>query len=150
MVKIPPPIQTFVAGALMYGVHLLLPIHLYQENIVASLLILILLVISVLLLLPAVYSFWKHKTTVNPIKPENASKLVVEGVYRYTRNPMYVGMAAALLAWGVYIANPMSLIVFAFYIYVITEIQIKPEEKALVKLFGKDFRDYCENVRRWL
>lgn len=150
MIKIPPPIQTFVAGALMYGIDSIFPMSLYIVGGLVSLMVISLLLISAGLLLPAAFSFWKNKTTVNPVKPENATTLVVEGVYKYSRNPMYVGMAAALLAWGVFLANPFNVLVFVLYIYVITEIQIKPEEKALIKIFGQDFRDYCETVRRWI
>jgi protein-S-isoprenylcysteine O-methyltransferase Ste14 len=150
VIKIPPPIQTFVAGTLMYAVDFFFPLSLFEDGGVVSLLILSLLALAMVFLMPAAYSFWKNKTTVNPIKPEKATTLVIEGVYRYSRNPMYVGMAAALLAWCIYLANPINLLVFGLFIYVITEIQIKPEERALVKLFGKDFRDYCQNVRRWL
>ncbi len=100
--------------------------------------------------MPAVFSFWKNNTTVNPIKPESASTLVVEGVYRFSRNPMYVGMALLLLSWGLYLANPLNALLFVLYVYVITQIQIKPEERALVKLFGQDYQEYCARVRRWI
>ncbi len=149
-IRIPPPLQTFIAGALMYWLDVFIPFDLYLFSLALSLVILVLVVMSVFFLMPAVFSFWKNNTTVNPIKPESASTLVVEGVYRFSRNPMYVGMALLLLSWGLYLANPLNALLFVLYVYVITQIQIKPEERALVKLFGQDYQEYCARVRRWI
>lgn len=134
----------------MYGLDTLISVSLYRFGLLAGIVMAVLGLASVFFLMPAVFSFWKNKTTVNPIKPENATTLVVDGVYKYSRNPMYVGMAAQLLAWAVYLANPFNFLVFALYVYVMTAIQIKPEEHALVKIFGASYREYCEQVRRWV
>jgi protein-S-isoprenylcysteine O-methyltransferase Ste14 len=95
-------------------------------------------------------AFRRAKTTVNPMKPEKSAALVTSGVYRFTRNPMYVGMAFFLLAWAVYLASPWALLgplVFAAYI---TRFQIKPEERVLAARFGTEFARYRARVRRWL
>lgn len=115
-----------------------------------SLFILALLIASILLLLPAVLNFYRRHTTVNPLKPESTSSLVVDGVYRFSRNPMYLGMALALFSWVFYLANPLNIIFFGFYIFYMTEFQIKFEEKALLNLFGQDFKHYMKKVRRWI
>ena len=94
--------------------------------------------------------FWRAKTTVNPMKPEKSAALVSSGVYRITRNPMYVGMVFILLAWAVYLASPWALfgpLAFAAYI---TRFQIKPEERVLAGRFGEAFASYQARVRRWL
>lgn len=149
-IKIPPPIQTLIASLLMWLLNYLVPVSVSFGQGLASLLIVVLLGIACLLLLPAVVSFWKSNTTVNPLRPEKATFLVVEGVYRFTRNPMYLGMASILCAWGVYLANPICMIILLLYIYVMNEIQIKPEERALEKLFGGEYQSYCKKVRRWI
>lgn len=97
-----------------------------------------------------VVSFRRAGTTVNPLKPASASSLVVSGVYRVTRNPMYVGLFFLLAAWAVYLWSPWALLgplAFAAYI---SRFQIKPEERALAALFGDEYTDYRARVRPWL
>ena len=97
-----------------------------------------------------IFAFRRAKTTVNPMKPEKSAALVSTGVYRITRNPMYVGMVFILLAWAVYLASPRALfgpLAFAAYI---TRFQIKPEERVLATRFGAEFSSYQARVRRWL
>ena len=97
-----------------------------------------------------ILAFRREKTTVNPMKPEKSAALVSSGVYRITRNPMYVGMVFILLAWAVYLASPWALfgpLAFAAYI---TRFQIKPEERVLAARFGDEFASYTARVRRWL
>ena len=95
-------------------------------------------------------SFRIAKTTVNPLKPETASSLVISGVFKISRNPMYVGMAFILLAWTTYLAAPFGLLAVAGFIAYIQYFQIIPEERALIKLFGAEFEAYQARVRRWL
>jgi protein-S-isoprenylcysteine O-methyltransferase Ste14 len=97
-----------------------------------------------------IIAFRRAKTTVNPMKPEKSAALVSSGVYRISRNPMYVGMVFILLAWAVYLASPWALLgplAFAAYI---TRFQIKPEERVLAARFGAEFSSYQARVRRWL
>ena len=100
--------------------------------------------------LTGVLGFIRAKTTVNPLKPERSAALVTSGIYRITRNPMYVGMALLLLAWAIYLGSGTALLgplVFALYI---TRFQIQPEERVLAVRFGSGFASYCAQVRRWL
>lgn len=106
--------------------------------------------ISCFLLLPAVLEFYKHKTTVNPLKPQAASALVIKGVYKYSRNPMYLGMACLLAAWCVWLGNPINIVCLIGFIFYMNRFQILPEEKALEELFGEDFNQYKSQVRRWI
>jgi protein-S-isoprenylcysteine O-methyltransferase Ste14 len=84
------------------------------------------------------------------LHPENASALVTYGIYRLSRNPMYCGMAALLLAWAAYLQSPLSVLGIAVFVLYITQFQIKPEERTLEKLFGDAFLRYKSSVRRWL
>ena len=97
----------------------------------------------------AIYCFIKHQTTVNPAHPEQASKVVNSGIYAYTRNPMYLAMALALLALAIYLENIAVFSIIPLFIGYITKFQIIPEEKALTTLFTDDYLDYKNNVRRW-
>jgi protein-S-isoprenylcysteine O-methyltransferase Ste14 len=95
-------------------------------------------------------AFRRAGTTVNPLKPERASQLVISGVYRITRNPMYLGLLLGLVALAAYFAAPLALagpVIFAAYIH---RFQIKPEERALEAKFGNAYADYKQRVRRWL
>jgi protein-S-isoprenylcysteine O-methyltransferase Ste14 len=114
-------------------------------------------VVAILLLLAAgaigiagVRAFGRARTTVDPLRPEKASSLVTAGIYRRTRNPMYVALAIALLAWAVWLAHPLTLLGVAAFVAWISRFQIAPEERALHALFGAEFDRYCSEVRRWL
>ena len=100
--------------------------------------------------MPAIASFRSAGTTVDPRVPEKASRLVVTGIYRYSRNPMYLGLAIILLGWGIHLGNPVNLLCIAAFMFVITKWQIKPEEAALRDLFGEEYDAYCRRVRRWI
>ena len=100
--------------------------------------------------LAGVVSFRRAKTTVNPLKPEQASSLVTSGIYRWSRNPMYVGFALFLVAWAAWLASPWTLLGVAGFVLYMNRFQIGPEERALASLFGIDFNHYCASVRRWL
>lgn len=95
-------------------------------------------------------SFWRARTTVNPLKPEQATSLVTSGVYRVTRNPMYLGMALLLCAWAAELWSPWALAGPVAFVAFITRFQIIPEERALIAHFGDAFTAYAARVRRWL
>tara|TARA_B100000902_G_scaffold361696_1_gene379370 strand:+ start:188 stop:493 length:306 start_codon:yes stop_codon:yes gene_type:complete len=94
--------------------------------------------------------FKKEKTTINPIKIEKASSLVTNGIFKYSRNPMYLGMVLILISIGIKFNFYGGLLLIGFFVYFITCFQILPEEKAMLKLFGKDFINYKNKTRRWL
>lgn len=94
--------------------------------------------------------FRKAGTTVDPLIPDKASKIVDGGIYRYTRNPMYLGLVLILAAWIVWKGNLVGVIFLATCIWYLTTFQIKPEEQALTRKFGKEYLNYRNKVRRWL
>lgn len=147
--KIPPPLVMLIFGALMWGsTFVVVPMTVaYALKLGIAVFIVVLGVIFDIL---SIYSFRKHKTTVNPLKPETSNSLVVSGTYQLSRNPMYVGMAMFLTAWSVYLASPVALLGVVGFVLYITEFQIKPEERALESLFGNEFVEYKAKVRRWL
>ena len=100
--------------------------------------------------LAGLWAFWKARTSVNPHRPDHASAFVVHGVYRITRNPMYLGLLLILLAWAAYLANiPAPVFLPAFVLYM-DRFQILPEERALRAKFGDTFARYAKSVRRWI
>ena len=98
---------------------------------------------------PSVWS-WRAGTTVNPIKPETAGSLVVSGIYRRTRNPMYLGFLLGLAGWAVFLSNALAFIFLPVFVLYLNRFQIRREERALASVFGKDFAAYQSKVRRWL
>tara|TARA_B000000609_G_scaffold21192_1_gene13103 strand:- start:55 stop:378 length:324 start_codon:yes stop_codon:yes gene_type:complete len=107
-------------------------------------------VVGIFVFAAAVSSFKKQKTTVNPISIENASSLVVSGIFKYSRNPMYLGMLFVLLGLAFKFNVIGGLLFTGIFMLFITIFQIKPEEVAMEKLFGQEWKDYTKNVRRWL
>lgn len=97
-----------------------------------------------------VFAFRRHETTVNPMKPETTASVVTGGIYGVTRNPMYLGLAFALVAWAIYLANLAALLLVPAFVAYMTRFQIKPEERALLEKFGSRFADYMAAVRRWI
>ena len=106
--------------------------------------------IGVLFLLPAVVSFANQKTTVDPRTPEAATKLVTSGIYRITRNPMYVGMLLLLVALAAWLAAASSLLPAIAFFLSIDRGQIRREEESLHQVFGDAFEAYASRVPRWL
>ena len=99
---------------------------------------------------PALLQFRRVKTTVNPYTPKKTSKLVTGGVYKYSRNPMYLGMALVLAAWAAILETAPSFAGVLVFIAYISYFQINDEEEALAELFGEEFDAYKSRVRRWL
>ncbi len=97
-----------------------------------------------------VAEFRRANTTVNPLAPEKCSSLVESGIFRYTRNPMYLALLLALLGWGLFLENPWSLLLAGAYVAYMNRYQIRAEEDALESAFGEAFRRYRSRVRRWL
>lgn len=102
------------------------------------------------MVLSGVVSFARARTTVNPLKPEAATALVDSGVYRFTRNPMYLGFLLALLGWATFLANALAVLLLPGFVLYMNRFQIVPEERALSARFGLAFSAYKAKVRRWL
>ena len=145
-----PPVALFVVVALlMWAVAAWLPswrIALPGRTLVAALLLLAAGAIGI----AGVRAFGRARTTVDPLRPEKASALVTSGIYRRTRNPMYVALATALLGWAVWLEHPLALLGVAAFVAWINRFQIALEERALRASFGTEFERYCSEVRRWL
>ena len=147
--KIPPPVIALLIAAAMWGISLATPLADVPARIRLAATIAIALA-GVATAISGVAAFRRAKTTVNPLKPETSSTLVTSGIYRVTRNPMYVGLALVLLAWAVFLSSAWTLLgplVFALYM---NRFQIVPEERVLLGMFGAAYSAYQAKVRRWL
>ena len=147
--KVPPPVVAlFIAGLswLASWAAPTLGFILPHRNAIA----LAPFVAGVCVALLGIASFRRARTTVNPLKPEKASALVMSGIYRYTRNPMYLGLLLALLGWAFFLANALAFAFLPVFILYMNRFQIEPEERVLASVFGQDFMAYLSKVRRWL
>lgn len=147
--KIPPALVVAVTGALMWLVATIVPaatLVIPGWSVGTAIFLLTGVVISGL----GVVAFRRARTTVNPMKPGTASVLVAGGIYRLTRNPMYLGFLVALLGWGVWLANVVAFLLLPAFVCYMNRFQIVPEERALRERFGESFVVYQGRVRRWL
>lgn len=146
--KIPPPLVALICGVFMWFVSdgLQNPLEFGFVRVSALLAI---CVIAAYFSISGLLAFRAARTTVNPLKPETASALVQSGVYRVSRNPMYVGFALLLLAWCLYLGSLLSFIGVLSFVFFIDRFQVLPEERAMHSLFGAEFDEYAKKVRRW-
>ena len=109
-----------------------------------------LVLLGIAIALAGVLAFRRHATTVNPMNPERSTTVVRDGIYRITRNPMYLGFVFALTGWGLHLGQVSALLMLIPFVGWLSRFQIVPEERALRRQFGADYEDYCRAVRRWI
>ncbi len=146
--KIPPPALGLLLGAAMWWIASVTPklMALPDPANVAT----VIALVGVSFDIAGILFFRRARTTVNPLRPANTTALVSSGVYRITRNPMYVGMLFILIAWAVYLASAWTLLGPLAFVLYMNRFQIGPEEKVLEGLFGEAYARYKMKVRRWL
>lgn len=98
----------------------------------------------------AIVELRRADTTLNPTRPDSSARLVTSGIYRWTRNPMYLGVLLFLCSWALVLANSLALLGLPVFFAYLTRYQIQPEERALAERFGAEFVAYQSRVRRWL
>jgi len=144
-----PPLVTLLFMLVMYLMSLLIS-FLNIGSLVLGGLSGIVLCVSVLIILSSGWRFKKAKTTVDPTTPEKTTRLVTSGIYRYSRNPMYLGLLGFLIAEVLLLGNLLGVALLPLYMMTMNKRFIEPEEKALESLFEQAFIDYKQKVRRWL
>lgn len=145
--KVPPLLLTLIFGLIIW---FLPSFYKVSSSILHYALSSLFFISGVIVAILGVLEFKKEKTTVNPMTPQESNNLVINGIYRFTRNPMYLGFLLWLLALGVLSGKISSLIPIAFFVVYMNRFQIIPEEKALTNCFGESYLDYCKTVRRWI
>jgi len=147
--RFPPPLLTLVTGFCMWLVTLAGGAA-ETTNTLRLVLAAPLVVLAFLTAGSAIVAFRRARTTVNPVHIDQASSLVTGGVFRLTRNPMYVGLVLLLFAWAIYLAAPWCFVGPPLLALFLTRFQIMPEERLMEEKFGQAYRDYKAKVRRWL
>lgn len=146
--KLLPPLVMVIFGVFMYLLNRFLPVGDFdffgRMELSYGLFILGLLVIAI-----GIGQFVYAKTTTNPINLDKSSQLVTNGIFKFSRNPMYLGMLLLLLGYGLRLGNAFNTLLAAGFVYYMNHFQIKREEAALTELFGKPYLDYCKATRRW-
>jgi protein-S-isoprenylcysteine O-methyltransferase Ste14 len=147
--RIPPVALTVIAASLMWFASLTVPAFDFSlpANVGCSAGFVL---AGALTCLAGVCSFRRAKTTVNPMKLDSSSVLVASGIYKYSRNPMYLGFVLILFGWALFLSNALALLLLPAFVLYMSRFQIWPEERALLSLFGKDYKQYHAKVRRWL
>ena len=97
-----------------------------------------------------VHAFKQARTTVDPRSPDKAETLVVAGIYRLSRNPMYLGFLLILLGFACYLQHMLPFLLLPLFVLYINRFQILPEERYMQQKFAADFSAYCAKVPRWL
>ncbi|HUG99032.1 MAG TPA: isoprenylcysteine carboxylmethyltransferase family protein [Gammaproteobacteria bacterium] len=147
--KVPPVAQFLIAAAAMWLLRALFPSAVFSfpgQLLAAS----VVLLAGGLVGLAAVRAFLQAGTSANPLRPDQAVRLVRGGIYARTRNPMYLALILALAAWGLWLGSALSLLPVPLFIVALNRLQVAPEERALEARFGAEFVNYKRKVRRWL
>ncbi len=147
--KVPPVAQGLIALILIWLFNRYLPIlriNLPFKGAIA----LIIIAIGIGVGVAGIAVFIKLRTTVDPRYPDRARKLVAIGIYRYSRNPMYLAILLGLMGASVYLGALSSLLVIYVFVTYINRYQIAPEERSLEQKFGDSYQQYAQQVRRWI
>ena len=147
-IRVPPPLiflGLVVIGPLLDRHLGLAPLQIARPILIV--LVLILVAGGLAVVLAAMRRFARAGTRVEPWAPSSA--IVSDGIYRVSRNPMYVGMALVMLGLALIIGSPMSLAMVGAALLILDQFVIPREEAYLEAKFGADYRDYRARVRRW-
>ncbi|WP_209399890.1 isoprenylcysteine carboxylmethyltransferase family protein [Pseudozobellia sp. WGM2] len=146
--KIPPVVIVLIFALIMFLLSEFLPFG-YFDFFGRNYLILALLGSAFLLSVLALIHFFRSKTSIDPRNPTKTTKLVTNGLFAYSRNPMYLAMLMVLLAWGIWLGNAFNTLLAAAFVAYMNRFQIIPEEEVLLSIFGKEYKQYCVKTRRW-
>lgn len=147
MIKIPPPILVLILVSSNYFSSKKIDlIHLSNQDLIS----IIILLIGILIFSNPIFKFIKSKTTIDPIKFKKVNKLIISGIYKYSRNPMYLGLLMIVISTSIFYLNIFSITTpFLFYFW-INRFQIKKEEIFLTEKFGEEYISYKIKTRRWI
>lgn len=147
--RVPPPVVLLVSGGLMSLIDRATPAVAVPGSLRIALGAL-LLTCGLAVTVAGVMAFRRRRTTLNPLRPDEASAIVTDGIFRHTRNPMYLGMLLMLFGWAAYLASPASLFGPLLFVIYITRFQILPEERMLRARFEDRSDTYFRATPRWL
>ncbi len=149
--RIPPVVWAGVASAVTWAVALVDldgdPLDGRSGDLVGA----VLAAVGISVAVAGLWEFGRAATTANPHDIDAASQLVTTGVYRLTRNPMYLGLLLAVGAWAAVLGTVVGFAVGGLLLWAaLTRLQIVPEERVMADKFGEDYDAYRRGVRRWI
>jgi len=147
--KIPPPIVGIAFGAMIWSLSENLSIQ-FMDQESRQIIALLLLGIAGTIDVWAILSFRAAKTTIDPRYPHKTSAIVSNGIYQFTRNPMYLGLALILTSLSIYLSTLLGLLCVIVFIFYMNRFQIEAEEEHLEQQFGELYLNYKNSVRRWI
>ena len=145
---LPPPFALLLGIFLIYYAERHLPFGQFMLPGQRSL-ALVLFFISLLLMLRAAWRMKRAHTTLNPLIPERSQRLVTEGIFQRSRNPIYLADAIILAGMVFWFGQWVGILVVAAFVIYINQVQIPTEERILATLFGEQYAEYCRRVPRW-
>ena len=145
--KIPPPILAALMIGLVYLSTLLFESKTFDYQ---GLLSILLVIIGLACALPSFRLFSRHKTTISPFTPSETAVLQTDGMYRYSRNPMYLGVLLLIISATIWFGSWLGILISLIFTFIMNSIQIIPEEDALLEIFGEEYNEYKKKVRRWI
>ena len=145
--KLLPPVWFFLSIILMCGLHFRLPIkQLFFSPV--NYLGIVAIFLGIAIVLFCAYVFRQKNTTIKPF--QESSYLVKEGIFNYTRNPIYLGMIIFLIGLWLFLGSLSPVFIIPLFVGLIQEKFIKQEEKMLEDKFGEEYQEYKLTVRRWI
>ena len=147
MFKIPPPLLVLILVISNYFSSKKIDLILLPNQILISFIILL---VGVLILINPILKFIKSKTTIDPIKFKKVNRLITSGIYKYSRNPMYLGLLMIVISTSIFYLNILSITTPVLFVCWINRFQIKREEIFLTEKFGKEYLLYMTKTRRWI
>ena len=147
MLKIPPPLLVLILVISNYFSSKKIDLILLPNQDLTSIIIFL---IGMLILINPIFKFIKSKTTIDPIKFKKVNKLITSGIYKYSRNPMYLGLLMIIISTSIFYLNIFSITTPFFFYFWINRFQIKREEIFLTEKFGKEYLLYMTKTRRWI
>ena len=147
MLKIPPPLLVLILVVSNYFSSKKIDLILIpNQNLISF----IIFLIGVIILINPIIKFIKSKTTIDPINFKKVNKLIISGIYKYSRNPMYLGLLMIVISNTIFFLNIFSIITPILFYFWINNFQIKREEIFLKEKFGKEYISYKTKTRRWI
>ena len=146
--KIPPPVYVLLIGTIMWLLNRYAPITILFSPPWTQLAYLP-IVLALLVDVSSLIQFFQARTTFNPMRPDKSESLVTTGMYRLSRNPMYVGLLCWLIGWGILLGSLSPFLMLPVFVWLITIQQIIPEEQILLTKFGDQYQDYMAAAKRW-
>lgn len=147
--KVPPLVVVLVAAGLMWCLASYVPIVLITfagQTLIAALVA----ILGMQIVIAGARACYARETTVNPLKPEESSSLITDGVFKFSRNPIYLGLLVMLIGLVVWLGALTPLLMLPIFVWYLNRFQIIPEERSLRNQFNDQYVSYSQRTRRWL